>query len=252
MRYPRRAGARCRRRGPAARRLARPAGALPRVPCARCGRRRVLPARGDGRRAREPGREDQQLTGSLDGRPGPTRGSPSSSSPTSAGTSCCWRCPGCGRLPEQPHVVVVDNGSTDGTAEAVRDRHPGVRADRQPEPTWARSAATWASRCVDTPYVAFCDDDTWWEPGSLRTAADVLDAAPAAGRASPRGSWSSPAAREDPIVAELRDSPVLGAAWLPGPGAGQLPRRGRRGAPGGLRRRPAGSPTGCGSAARRS
>jgi len=29
-----------------------------------------------------------------------------------------------------------------------------------------------------TPYAAFCDDDTWWEPGSLALAADALDAQP--------------------------------------------------------------------------
>ena len=35
-----------------------------------------------------------------------------------------------------------------------------------------------ALRRVTTPYVAFCDDDTWWEPGSLTLAADALDAHP--------------------------------------------------------------------------
>jgi GT2 family glycosyltransferase len=29
-----------------------------------------------------------------------------------------------------------------------------------------------------TPYVAFCDDDAWWEPGSLARAAAILDAHP--------------------------------------------------------------------------
>lgn len=28
-------------------------------------------------------------------------------------------------LPEAPPVIVTDNGSTDGTAEAVAERHPG-------------------------------------------------------------------------------------------------------------------------------
>ncbi|MEV4708894.1 glycosyltransferase [Actinoplanes sp. NPDC049316] len=42
-------------------------------------------------------------------------------------------------------------------------------------------ARTIGVRRLDTPYVAFCDDDTWWEPGSLRVAAELLDAYPRIG-----------------------------------------------------------------------
>src|SRR4051794_35052172 len=80
-------------------------------------------------------------------------------------------------LPEQPHVVVVDNGSTDGTADAVRARFPEVELVPSPENLGAVGRNVGVAR-LDTPYVAFCDDDTWWDPGALRTAADVLDAHP--------------------------------------------------------------------------
>ena len=33
-------------------------------------------------------------------------------------------------------------------------------------------------RAVGTPYVALCDDDSWWRPGALRLAADLLDRHP--------------------------------------------------------------------------
>ncbi|WP_395109896.1 glycosyltransferase family 2 protein, partial [Actinomadura sp. SCN-SB] len=81
------------------------------------------------------------------------------------------------RLPGRPPVVVVDNASTDGTADAVAERFPQVRLIRADDNLGAvgRNAAL---DHVRTPYVAFCDDDTWWEPGALDRAADLLDAHP--------------------------------------------------------------------------
>ena len=123
-------------------------------------------------------------------------------------------------LPEQPHVVVVDNGSTDGTAEAVAERFPQVELVASPENLGAIGRNVGVAR-VDTPYVAFCDDDTWWDPGSLPTAADVLDAHPRLAVVTAR-ILVEPGGREDPIVPELRDSPVQGADWLPGPALGSF------------------------------
>jgi GT2 family glycosyltransferase len=123
-------------------------------------------------------------------------------------------------LPERPHVVVVDNGSTDGTADAVRARFPQVELVASPENLGAVGRNVGIAR-LDTPYVAFCDDDTWWEPGSLGTAADVLDAHPRLAVVTAR-ILVEPGGREDPIVPELRDSPVRGAGWLPGPALGSF------------------------------
>ena len=123
-------------------------------------------------------------------------------------------------LPERPRVVVVDNGSTDGTADAVRERFPEVDLVASPENLGAVGRNIGVAR-LDTPYVAFCDDDTWWDPGSLRTAADTLDAHPRLAVATAR-ILVEPGSTEDPIVAELRDSPVVGADWLPGPALGSF------------------------------
>jgi GT2 family glycosyltransferase len=123
-------------------------------------------------------------------------------------------------LPERPYVVVVDNGSTDGTADAVRARFPQVELIASPENLGAVGRNLGVDR-LRTPYVAFCDDDTWWDPGSLRTAADVLDAHPRLAVMTAR-IVVEPAGVEDPIVAELRDSPVRGAEWLPGPALGSF------------------------------
>jgi GT2 family glycosyltransferase len=124
------------------------------------------------------------------------------------------------QLPERPHVVVVDNGSTDGTADAVRAQHPEVELIASPTNLGAVGRNLGVTR-LDTPYVAFCDDDTWWDAGSLRTAADALDAHPRLAVVTAR-ILIEPGGAEDPIVAELRDSPVVGAAWLPGPALGSF------------------------------
>jgi GT2 family glycosyltransferase len=120
-------------------------------------------------------------------------------------------------LPERPHVV-VDNGSTDGTAAAVRERFPDVELIPSPENLGAVGRNVGVSR-LTTPYVAFCDDDTWWEPGSLARAGDLLDGHPRLAAVTGR-IVVEPGGTEDPIVAELRNSPVRGAAWLPGPALG--------------------------------
>jgi GT2 family glycosyltransferase len=123
-------------------------------------------------------------------------------------------------LPEQPHVVVVDNGSTDGTADAVRRLFPQMELIACEQNLGAVGRNHGVAR-LDTPYVAFCDDDTWWEPGSLTTAADVLDAHPRLAVVTAR-ILVEPGGHEDPIVPELRDSPVRGADWLPGPALGSF------------------------------
>ncbi|MEU4219653.1 glycosyltransferase [Actinoplanes sp. NPDC026623] len=123
-------------------------------------------------------------------------------------------------LPEQPPIVVVDNGSTDGTADAVREKFPQVEVLALKHNAGAVGRNLGVGR-LTTPYVAFCDDDTWWESGSLTAAADVLDAHPRLAVLNAR-IVVEPSGREDPIVAELRDSPVPGPEWLPGPALGSF------------------------------
>ncbi|MER5479996.1 glycosyltransferase [Streptomyces sp. NPDC002734] len=123
-------------------------------------------------------------------------------------------------LPERPRVIVTDNGSADGTAAAVARHHPEVLL-LSPGRNLGAVGRNLAVRHVTTPYVAFCDDDTWWEPGSLRGAADLLDRFPGVAAVTAR-ILVEPGGAEDPIVAELRDSPLPGPDWLPGPALGSF------------------------------
>jgi GT2 family glycosyltransferase len=122
--------------------------------------------------------------------------------------------------PDPPPVIVVDNGSCDGTATAVRAGWPNVLLLRFAHNLGA-VGRNHAVRRVNTPHVAFCDDDSWWAPGSFQRAAEVLDAHP--GLAAVTGRIVvEPDGVEDAIVAELRDSPLTGPPWLPGPALGSV------------------------------
>jgi N-acetylglucosaminyl-diphospho-decaprenol L-rhamnosyltransferase len=80
-------------------------------------------------------------------------------------------------LPEHPHVIVVDDASTDGSAAVVADAHPEVDSIRLASSRGC-AARNVGARMASTPYIAFTDDDAWWRPGALARAAALLDAHP--------------------------------------------------------------------------
>jgi GT2 family glycosyltransferase len=119
------------------------------------------------------------------------------------------------RLPEGPRTVLVDNGSNDGMARAVAERFPRVEV-LDAGGNLGAAARTLGARRVDAPYVAFCDDDTWWEPGSLRGAADLFDAHPRLAIVTGR-VLVGPEDREDPACVVLASSPLPREPDMPGP-----------------------------------
>jgi GT2 family glycosyltransferase len=119
------------------------------------------------------------------------------------------------RLPERPRVLVVDNGSTDGTAAAVAERFPQVEV-LPAGGNLGAAGRTLGVRHVDAPYVAFADDDCWWQPGALGRAADLLDARPRLAVITAR-VLVGPEEREDPACAELAHSPLPAEPGMPGP-----------------------------------
>jgi GT2 family glycosyltransferase len=118
-------------------------------------------------------------------------------------------------LPERPHVVVVDQGSRDRTVELVRERFPGVTLLAL-ERDHGAAGRTLGARAVDAPYVAFCDDDSWWEPGALARAEALLDAHPSVALVAGR-VLLGPERRLDAACEEMAASPLPAEPGLPGP-----------------------------------
>lgn len=118
-------------------------------------------------------------------------------------------------LPERPPIVLVDNGSTDGTAAAVARQFPRVEVI---DAGGNRGAAgrNLGLRRVDAPYVALCDDDAWWEPGSLTRAVELFEQHPRLAVATAR-ILVGPENREDSASARLAASPLPGEPGMPGP-----------------------------------
>jgi GT2 family glycosyltransferase len=114
----------------------------------------------------------------------------------------------------RPPVVLVDNGSTDGTVEAVREQLPHVQVVPLGENLGSpgRNVGVELAR---TPYVAFADDDSWWAEGSLKACADVFDQHPRVGLVAGR-MLVGPDERLDPLCEVMAASPLPARAATPG------------------------------------
>ncbi len=111
-------------------------------------------------------------------------------------------------------VVLVDNGSTDGTVQAVRTAHPDVTVVPLARNIGAR-ARTLGAALAGTPFVAFADDDSWWAPGDLARAVAIMRAHPRLAVLNAR-ILVGPEERLDAVCAAMARSPLPGDG-LPGP-----------------------------------
>jgi GT2 family glycosyltransferase len=112
-------------------------------------------------------------------------------------------------------VIVVDNGSADGSAQAVRARHPAAEVVELGRNHGAPARNLGVARAA-TPYVAFADDDSWWAPGALDRAVAVLDAHPRLAVLAARVLVGDAEAL-DPVCEAMSSSPLGMPADLPGP-----------------------------------
>lgn len=116
-------------------------------------------------------------------------------------------------------IVVVDNDSRDNSVAVMTDlaaraggRITVVELDTN-EGAVGRNAGVAASR---TPYIAFCDDDSWWQPDAPQLAEETFDAYPMVGLLAAR-TIVLPRNQEDAFSTMLADSPLGHRPHLPGP-----------------------------------
>ncbi len=103
--------------------------------------------------------------------------------------------------PERPRVIVVDNGSTDGTARAVRERFPSTELVSLPENlgfAGGNNRGLERARAGGADYICLLNNDTVVDPGFLHQLLLVAGKYPQAGifgsrvlyRSRPETVWS--------------------------------------------------------------
>ncbi|WP_232383995.1 glycosyltransferase family 2 protein [Actinomadura violacea] len=110
-------------------------------------------------------------------------------------------------------VIVVDNASADGTPDVAEAA--GARVLRL-SGNLGGAARNAGVREAATRYVAFADDDSWWAPGALERAVEVLDAHPRTALLAARVLVGEEE-RLEPVSEEMARAPLGRPDGLPGP-----------------------------------
>jgi GT2 family glycosyltransferase len=83
-------------------------------------------------------------------------------------------------------LVVIDNGSEDGSAEMVQREHPTVQLRVNPENPGFGAAANQAFALTTAPSLLLLNGDTYLQPGALHAIGEYLKTHPRVGVLGPR------------------------------------------------------------------
>ena len=120
--------------------------------------------------------------------------------------------------PDDFEIIVVDNASTDGSAEMVRADFPKVKLLPQPVNRMFGPGMNLAAAQASGRYVLLLNSDTEVTPAQARVLADFLEASPNVGACSPREKdadgklWPLPA--HPPTAGRLLLRAFGGRGWL--------------------------------------
>ena len=115
-------------------------------------------------------------------------------------------------------VVVIDNGSEDGSADAIAARHEEVRLVRNAQNVGYAGGHNQGAAIATGKYLCTLNSDTEVEPGALDLLVDFLEQHPEHGAVSPRlvnmdGSVQAACMRFPGLLTALCYDTVFGRLW---------------------------------------
>jgi N-acetylglucosaminyl-diphospho-decaprenol L-rhamnosyltransferase len=118
-------------------------------------------------------------------------------------------------------LVVVDNGSRDGSVETLLAAHPDVRVVRSPGNLGYARAANLGTAATKAPIVVVLNPDTVMEAGTAGALLERLVGEPRLGAAGPRihniDGTDYPSARVFPTISDAVGHGLLGMWWPKNP-----------------------------------
>lgn len=95
-------------------------------------------------------------------------------------------------------IIVVDDGSTDGTPELLRQQFPAVKCLRHSINRGVSAARNTGILAAEAPLLAFLDSDDYWQPEKLAVQVDFFRSHPDAAACQTQEIWMRNGRRVNP------------------------------------------------------
>ena len=103
-------------------------------------------------------------------------------------------------------IIVVDDGSTDGTLEALTPVRPHIKYLSHPRNLGVSSARNTGIQASQSPFIAFLDSDDYWMPEKLAVQVDFFEQHPEAVACQTEEIWIRKGRRVNPRKKHLKPS----------------------------------------------